>query len=148
MMPQAVVGPVLPSCASHWKILPSASPPSVLAYQQPNAKKLRRKAQRAEQLAAKGVVTRRQKQLLNRRSVDRAAKKSLTQANNNPDRDFYDIWGQECECCMCVHIQWWSYLCTTVFPSWECEEKRGAQMTVVWTAVWDLRINYNQSINN
>lgn len=70
----------------------------MLAYQQPNAKKLRRKAQRAEQLAAKGVVTRRQKQLLNRRPVDRAAKKSLTEANNNPDRDFYDIWGQECEC--------------------------------------------------
>ncbi|XP_056904811.1 ribosome biogenesis protein NOP53 isoform X2 [Takifugu flavidus] len=70
-------------------------PIDVLAYQQPNAKKLRRKAQRAEQLAAKGVVTRRQKQLLNRRPVDRAAKKSLTEANNNPGRDFYDIWGQE-----------------------------------------------------
>lgn len=76
----------------------SAFPLSVLAYQQPNAKKLRRKAERAEQLAAKGIVPRRQKQLLSRRSVDRAAKKSQTEANNNPERDFYDIWGREGEC--------------------------------------------------
>ncbi|XP_035536913.1 ribosome biogenesis protein NOP53-like [Morone saxatilis] len=70
-------------------------PPSVLAYQQPNAKKLRRIAQKAEQLEAKGVVPRRQKQLLNRRPVNRTAKKAVTEANNNPDRDYYDIWGQE-----------------------------------------------------
>uniref|UniRef100_A0A673AZI3 Ribosome biogenesis protein NOP53 n=1 Tax=Sphaeramia orbicularis TaxID=375764 RepID=A0A673AZI3_9TELE len=69
--------------------------PSVLAYQQPNAKKLRRIAQKAEQLAAKGVVPRRQKQLLNRRPVERTVKKAVTEANNNPDRDYYDIWGQE-----------------------------------------------------
>lgn len=86
-------------------MLPSAFPSSVLAYQQPNAKKLRRKAQRIEQLAAKGIVPRRQKQLLNRRSVDRVAKNSLTKANNNPDRDFYDIWGQDGEYWVCVHIQ-------------------------------------------
>lgn len=83
----------------------STFPSSVLAYQQPNAKKLRRKAQRAEQLAAKGIVPRRQKRLLNRRSVDRAATKSLTEANNNPDRDFYDIWGQDGEYRVCVHIK-------------------------------------------
>ncbi|XP_038550274.1 ribosome biogenesis protein NOP53 isoform X2 [Micropterus salmoides] len=70
-------------------------PKDVLAYQQPNAKKLRRIAQKAEQLAAKGVVPRRQKQLLTRRPVNRATKKAVTEANNNPDRDFYDIWGQE-----------------------------------------------------
>ncbi|XP_073345078.1 ribosome biogenesis protein NOP53 isoform X2 [Pagrus major] len=70
-------------------------PKDVLAYQQPNAKKLRRSAQRAEQLAAKGVVPRRRKQLLNRRPVDRTAKKAVAEANNNPDRDYYDIWGQE-----------------------------------------------------
>ncbi|XP_041796940.1 ribosome biogenesis protein NOP53 [Chelmon rostratus] len=70
-------------------------PKDVLAYQQPNAKKVRRIAQKAEQLAAKGVVPRRQKQLLNRRPVDRTTKKAVTEANNNPNRDYYDIWGQE-----------------------------------------------------
>ncbi|KAM9359770.1 ribosome biogenesis protein NOP53 [Symphorus nematophorus] len=69
-------------------------PKDVLAYQQPNAKKLRRIAEKAEQLAAKGVVPRRQKQLLNRRPVDRTAKRAVTEANNNPDREYYDIWGQ------------------------------------------------------
>lgn len=72
-------------------------PKDVLSYQQPNAKKLRRIAQKAEQLAAKGVVPRRQKQLLNRRPVARTAKRAVTNANNNPDRDYYDIWGQEAE---------------------------------------------------
>nr|XP_046244464.1 ribosome biogenesis protein NOP53 isoform X1 [Scatophagus argus] len=70
-------------------------PKDVLAYQQPNAKKLRRIAQKAEQLAAKGVVPRRQKQLLNRRPVQRTVKKAVTESNNNPDREYYDIWGQE-----------------------------------------------------
>lgn len=93
------------SCAlDSQQILSSAFPSSILAYQQPNAKKLRRKAQRAEQLAAKGIVPRRQKQLLNRRLIDRAAKKSQTEANNNPERDFYDVWGQEGECCVYVCI--------------------------------------------
>ncbi|KAF7651039.1 hypothetical protein LDENG_00116580 [Lucifuga dentata] len=69
-------------------------PKDVLAYQQPNAKKLRRIAEKAEQLAAKGVVPRRQKKLLNRRPIDRTAKKAVTEANNNPDRDYYDLWGQ------------------------------------------------------
>ncbi|KAI3354524.1 hypothetical protein L3Q82_019035 [Scortum barcoo] len=67
-------------------------PKDVLSYQQPNAKKLRRIAQKAEQLAAKGVVPRRQKQLLNRRTATRTAKKAVTEANNNPDREYYDIW--------------------------------------------------------
>ncbi|KAM7413579.1 hypothetical protein PAMA_020792 [Pampus argenteus] len=72
------------------------SPPKdVLSYQQPNAKKLRRIAQKTEQLAAKGVVPRSQKKLLNRRPVKRTAKKAVTEANNNPDREYYDIWGQE-----------------------------------------------------
>ncbi|XP_041850907.1 ribosome biogenesis protein NOP53-like, partial [Melanotaenia boesemani] len=68
---------------------------SVLAYQQPNAKKLRRITQKAEQLAAKGVVSQRQRRLLNRRPINRTVKKAETEANNNPDRDYYDIWGQE-----------------------------------------------------
>ncbi|XP_070761995.1 ribosome biogenesis protein NOP53 isoform X1 [Enoplosus armatus] len=70
-------------------------PKDVLAFQQPNARKLRRIAQKAEQLAAKGVVPRSQKRLLNRRPVDRTVKKAVTEANNNPDREYYDIWGQE-----------------------------------------------------
>ncbi|XP_029374332.1 ribosome biogenesis protein NOP53 isoform X2 [Echeneis naucrates] len=77
----------------HDSLVPPAK--DVLAYQQPNAKKLRRIAQKAEQLAAKGIVTRRQKRLANRQPLDRKAKKSVTEANNNPARDYYDIWGQE-----------------------------------------------------
>ncbi|XP_008290372.1 ribosome biogenesis protein NOP53 isoform X2 [Stegastes partitus] len=77
----------------HDSLVPPAK--DVLAYQQPNAKKLRRIAQKAEQLAAKGVVPRRQRQLLSRRPVDRTVKKAATEANNNPDRGYYDIWGQE-----------------------------------------------------
>ncbi|KAL3992276.1 BCL2/adenovirus E1B 19 kDa protein-interacting protein 3-like [Sarotherodon galilaeus] len=72
-----------------------APPKDVLAYQKPNAKKLRRAAERAEKLAAKGVVPRSKKRLLNRPVVERTSKKTETEANNNPERDFYDIWGQE-----------------------------------------------------
>ena len=95
----------------------------MLAYQQPNAKKLRRSAQRAEQLAAKGVVPRRRKQLLNRRPVDRTAKKKAeAEANNNPDREYYDIWGQECECHIGICLSSDDpILALPVFPSWECE---------------------------
>uniref|UniRef100_A0A3P9MLN6 Ribosome biogenesis protein NOP53 n=1 Tax=Oryzias latipes TaxID=8090 RepID=A0A3P9MLN6_ORYLA len=65
----------------------------VTAYQQPNAKKLRRIAQKAEQLAAKGVLPRRQRRLLSRRPAEKTVKKA--EANNNPDRDFYAMWGEE-----------------------------------------------------
>ncbi|KAM9318819.1 ribosome biogenesis protein NOP53 [Pholidichthys leucotaenia] len=72
------------------------SPPKdVLAYQKPNAKKLRRIAQRAEEQAARGVLPRRQKQLLNKKPADRTSKKAEMEANNNPNRHYYDIWGQE-----------------------------------------------------
>ncbi|KAK5868281.1 hypothetical protein PBY51_009310 [Eleginops maclovinus] len=70
-------------------------PKDVLSYQQPNAKKLRRIAQKAEHLAHKGVVPRRQKKLLNMRPVEKTESKAVTEANNNPERDFYDIWAQE-----------------------------------------------------
>ncbi|XP_072311973.1 ribosome biogenesis protein NOP53 [Eucyclogobius newberryi] len=66
------------------------APKDVLAYQQPNAKKLRR----SEHLAANGAAPRRQKMLLNRRRVPRTTTKAVTEANNNPNRDYYDIWGQ------------------------------------------------------
>ncbi|XP_034461055.1 ribosome biogenesis protein NOP53 [Hippoglossus hippoglossus] len=70
-------------------------PKDVLAYQQPNAKKLRRIAQKSEHLAAKGVLPRRLKRLQTRRPVIKGPKKAVTEANNYPDRGYYDIWGQE-----------------------------------------------------
>ncbi|KAG7237154.1 hypothetical protein INR49_032650 [Caranx melampygus] len=116
-------------------------PKDVLAHQQPNAKKLRRIAQKAEFLAAKGVVPRRQKQLASRRLVERKAKKSVTEANNNPDREYYDMWGQESESsvCMCDDVMVCVCVCVSsddpilalpVFPLWECEDQHGAQETI------------------
>lgn len=70
-------------------------PKDILAYQRPNAKKLRRIAQKAERLAAKGVVPRRQKQLLDRRPADRTVAKAAAETNNNPNREYYDIWGEQ-----------------------------------------------------
>ncbi|XP_020363420.1 ribosome biogenesis protein NOP53-like [Oncorhynchus kisutch] len=69
-------------------------PKDVLAYQQPNAKKLRRIAENAEKLAAMGVLPRRQKLLLNRRPATKTSK-AKTAANNFPDRPYYDLWGGE-----------------------------------------------------
>lgn len=114
---------------------------SVLAYQQPNAKKLRRIAQRAEQLAAKGVVTRRQRQLLRTQPVAKKAKKAETEANNNPKRDYYDIWGPESECCFffCLFFSGDDpILALTVFPSWKCEEHHNLRW-LMWSNIWDLR---------
>lgn len=86
------------------------SVPSVLSYQQPNAKKLRRSAQKAKELAAKGVVPRRQKLLLKRAQANRTSKSTATEANNNPQREYYDIWGQEGPylCPFSLH----EYICT------------------------------------
>nr|XP_061781338.1 ribosome biogenesis protein NOP53-like [Nerophis lumbriciformis] len=67
----------------------------VLSHQQPNAKKLRRFAQKAEHLATKGIVTRTQRKQLNRKPLIKGDKKSVTEANNNPNRDYFDIWSQE-----------------------------------------------------
>ncbi|XP_054649923.1 ribosome biogenesis protein NOP53 isoform X2 [Dunckerocampus dactyliophorus] len=70
----------------------------VLCHQQPNAKKLRRRAQKAEHLAAKGIVPRKLRKQLNRKPVNTRARKAVTEANNNPNREYYDIWSQElCE---------------------------------------------------
>ncbi|XP_036393036.1 ribosome biogenesis protein NOP53 [Megalops cyprinoides] len=70
-------------------------PKNVLAHQQPNAKKLRRIAQKAEQLAAKGVLPRRQKLLQRRKAVAETEVPVQTLANNHPDRPYYDLWGAE-----------------------------------------------------
>ncbi|XP_046892477.1 ribosome biogenesis protein NOP53 [Hypomesus transpacificus] len=78
----------------HDSLVPA--PKDILAYQQPNAKKLRRTAERLEHLAAKGKIPRRQKRLLNRRAVTAAtATKKQPVANNHPDRPYYDLWGAE-----------------------------------------------------
>ncbi|XP_030633173.1 ribosome biogenesis protein NOP53 [Chanos chanos] len=69
-------------------------PKDVLAHQRPNAKKERRIAQRAEKLAAKGVVPRRQKLLQLRRAAAAAGTlvKEKPVPNTNPNRAFYDLW--------------------------------------------------------
>ncbi|XP_061073488.1 ribosome biogenesis protein NOP53 isoform X2 [Conger conger] len=72
-------------------------PKDVLAHQLPNAKKLRRIAQRAEQLAAKGVLPRRQKLLLRRKVAAGSKAKERPPANNHPERPFYDLWGEQSE---------------------------------------------------
>ncbi|XP_062242381.1 ribosome biogenesis protein NOP53 [Platichthys flesus] len=70
-------------------------PKDVLAHQQPNAKKLRRIAQKSEHLVAKGVLPRRLKRLQRRKPVIEGPKKVVTEANNYPERGYYDIWEQE-----------------------------------------------------
>ncbi|KAJ7990188.1 hypothetical protein DPEC_G00297720 [Dallia pectoralis] len=70
-------------------------PKDILAHQQPNAKKLRRIAEHAAKLAALGVVTRRQKSLLNRRPARASVSKAKTSANNFPERPYYNLWGED-----------------------------------------------------
>ncbi|KAJ3590380.1 hypothetical protein NHX12_008331 [Muraenolepis orangiensis] len=67
-------------------------PKDVLAYQVPNAKKLRRVAKKAEQLAAEGKVPKKHRPL---KKVARTNKTTASDAPNNPTRDYYDMWGQE-----------------------------------------------------
>jgi len=78
-------------------IYPLPPTPSVLAYQVPNAKKLRRVAKMAEQLAAIGKVPKKHRLPT---KVARETKTTATDAPNNPTRDYYDIWGEESECCV------------------------------------------------
>lgn len=72
---------------------------SILAHQQPNAKKLRRKEEQAEHLAAKGVVSRRERLLGLRRAAYAAGTpvREKPVANNNPERGYYDLWGEQRE---------------------------------------------------
>ncbi|XP_048017352.1 ribosome biogenesis protein NOP53 [Megalobrama amblycephala] len=70
------------------------APKNVLAFQQPNAKKQRRMAEKAAKLAAMGVVPRREKLLQLRRAAAASglSVKEKPVANNNPERAFYDLW--------------------------------------------------------
>ncbi|XP_056330372.1 ribosome biogenesis protein NOP53 [Danio aesculapii] len=72
------------------------APKNVLAYQQPNAKKQRRKAEKAAKLAAIGVLPRREKLLQLRRAAAASgvSVKEKPVANNNPERPFYDLWSE------------------------------------------------------
>ncbi|NP_001073415.2 ribosome biogenesis protein NOP53 [Danio rerio] len=71
-------------------------PKNVLAYQQPNAKKQRRMAEKAAKLAAMGVLPRREKLLQLRRAAAASgvSVKEKPVANNNPERPFYDLWSE------------------------------------------------------
>lgn len=64
---------------------------SILAYQCPNAKKLRRMAEKDEKLAAMGVLPRREKLLHLRRTAEKRIKKKPLN-HKDPARGFYDLW--------------------------------------------------------
>lgn len=66
---------------------------SVLAFQQPNAKKQRRIAEKAAKLATIGVLPRREKLLQLRRAAaaNRVPVKEIP-TSKNPQRRFYDLW--------------------------------------------------------
>ncbi|XP_017579007.1 ribosome biogenesis protein NOP53 [Pygocentrus nattereri] len=67
-----------------------APPKDVLAHQRPNAKKERRIAQKAEKLAAMGVLPRRQKLLRRPPAAPSVKEKPVT--SKDPERNFYDLW--------------------------------------------------------
>ncbi|KAF4076688.1 hypothetical protein AMELA_G00217960 [Ameiurus melas] len=67
------------------------APKDILAYQRPNAKKLRRMAERAEKMAAMGMLTRRQK-LLQLRKTAKPQVKEKPLSSKDPARSFYDLW--------------------------------------------------------
>ncbi|XP_069042590.1 ribosome biogenesis protein NOP53 [Lepisosteus oculatus] len=67
-------------------------PKDVLSHQQPNAKKLRRISQKAEQLAAKGRLPRKQR-LLQKRLGAESKKEEKPGHSCPPQKGFYDLWG-------------------------------------------------------
>lgn len=79
---------------------------SVLAYQQPNAKKQRRMAEKAAKLAAMGVLPRREKLLQLRRAAAASgvSVKEKPVANNNPERPFYDLWSEGSKYSECLDL--------------------------------------------
>ncbi|KAI1894063.1 hypothetical protein AGOR_G00130130 [Albula goreensis] len=76
----------------HDSLVPA--PKDILSYQQPNAKKLRRISQKAEELAAKGVLPRKQRLLLRRKAAAGSKAAEHTSANKHPERPFYDLWSE------------------------------------------------------
>lgn len=78
-------------------MFPSCPLPSVLAHQVPNAKKLRRKKELWEKLAARGELPReaRKAQARLRRP---AAPKAHQEPQQGVERPFYDLWASDSEC--------------------------------------------------
>ncbi|KAA0701708.1 Ribosome biogenesis protein NOP53 [Triplophysa tibetana] len=69
------------------------APKNILAFQQPNAKKQRRIAEKAAKLAARGVVPRRERLLqLRRAAATTRVPVKENPACNNPHTPFYDLW--------------------------------------------------------
>lgn len=64
---------------------------SILAYQRPNAKKLRRMAEKAEKLAAMGVLPRKEK-LLQLRKTAGPRVREKPENHKDPARSFYNLW--------------------------------------------------------
>ncbi|XP_073497717.1 ribosome biogenesis protein NOP53 [Phyllobates terribilis] len=71
------------------KVLP---PKDVLSHQVPNGRKLKRKREREGKLVEKGVLPRTDRLLL--AHLDRPSPTHVDEANNNPGRGFYDLWGE------------------------------------------------------
>ncbi|MCI4390674.1 hypothetical protein PGIGA_G00125350 [Pangasianodon gigas] len=67
------------------------APKDILAYQRPNAKKLRLMAEKAEKLAAMGMLSRREKLLQLRKTAETHVKEKPLNSKD-PGRGFYDLW--------------------------------------------------------
>lgn len=84
-------------------------PPSILAHQVPNAKKLKRKEQLWEKLAKQGELPRDV-----RRAQARLLSPPVAKAKPGPqdtvERPFYDLWAKDSEC-PCCHLCMWSEGC-------------------------------------
>ncbi|CAI9553330.1 unnamed protein product [Staurois parvus] len=65
-------------------------PKDISSHQIPNGKKLRRKRERIEKLEKRGILPRSERLLRGQLNKPKAHK---PEANNNPSRGFYDIWG-------------------------------------------------------
>ncbi|XP_018411509.1 PREDICTED: glioma tumor suppressor candidate region gene 2 protein [Nanorana parkeri] len=65
-------------------------PKDILSHQIPNGQKLKRKRERVEKLEKKGVLPRSERLL---RAQLNKPKTLKPEANNNPSRGFYDMWG-------------------------------------------------------
>ncbi|XP_077141828.1 ribosome biogenesis protein NOP53 [Ranitomeya variabilis] len=67
-------------------------PKDILSHQVPNGQKLKRKREREGTLEKKGILPRTDRLLL--AQLDRPTPAHVDEANNNPGRGFYDLWGE------------------------------------------------------
>ncbi|XP_073454789.1 ribosome biogenesis protein NOP53 [Aquarana catesbeiana] len=66
-------------------------PKDISSHQVPNGKKLKRKRERVEKQEKKGILPRSERLL--RAQLNQTKKAHKPEANNNPSRGFYDLWG-------------------------------------------------------